>query len=208
VEEHLQVWPYFVEPVASLDFEHVSQHRQHPRWYAAYVGHILVGCVSGNAFAFFFKVGQQCNLFRRYACEVDECRHVFNQYCTEVACQAVWCVEVWCMAATQYQAFSFKQAALWIDAKVCCNTVGASKEMYVFKALTAHGYELALVVGRSARLGKPVHVSVPQHIGFAFTHTQYVAFQFFVGVQAYIACIVFVAVYLVIIMVPPPLRSC
>ena|SRR5699024_2153217 len=77
--------------------------------------------------------------------------------------------------------------------------------MNIMKAIPAYGNKFALVIGRSRRFSKPLHLSTPQDIFFPMAHTLYVWLDFFVSLYRY-TLEVLISLYVFIAIFQSPLR--
>ena len=92
------------------------------------------------------------------------------------------------MASTQDQTLAVEHPALGVIAQIEGHGVEAAGIMDVVQTVMRDRDKLALVVGRSRRLGIPSYLSRPQHVALAVAHAVYVALEVFVGVDRHVAC--------------------
>ena len=88
-----------------------------------------------------------------------------------------------CMATAKNQGSARKDTAVGVLLQVKGYGITATCIVQVLQTFLADRNELALVVGCSRRLGIPAHLSRPQHILFAVTHTVYISLDFFVSLN-------------------------
>ena len=186
MKEHLNVGPHFFQMGLARQLHHAVQHGEHPRRHAAQVGHVLRHGLTGYAVTLDLKVGEQCRLLRRNAYQVDHRVDVLNEDGAQVTHQRTGQVVVGGMAAAQNQSAPIEHPTLGIVAQVEGHHVGASPVVNALQALGRYGNELRLVVGRSARLGVPLHAARPEHVHLALPHSVDVALQLLVGVDWYV----------------------
>ena len=110
------------------------------------------------------------------------------------------------MATAQNQTLPVEEAAVGMVAQIGCHHVEATDIVDMVQAFVRHRDKLTLVVGRARRLGKPLDVARPQHVGFAMTHPVDILFQIFVGVEGYASRKIFIRQRIAQQMVTPVFR--
>ena len=98
------------------------------------------------------------------------------------------------MASAKNQRLAVEELALWRIAKVECHDISSSLVVDALQSLVRDGYELALVVGGSRRLGLPFYVSWPEDVALAVTHTVYISLQLLVSVEGDVPCKILITI--------------
>ena len=192
MEEHFQVRPNLLQMFLSCQFHHSNQHRQHPRRHSRNVGNVLRERFAGDTVALYLEVAQQCHLFRRHTHKVCQRIDVLYENGTQISNERIGQVIVWRMASAEYKTLTAEKPAVRIVAQVVSHNVLATLIMQGLQALVRNWNELTLIVCRARRLCIPFHLSRPQYVFLAVSHTVDVVFQFFVGVYRYVLRKVFV----------------
>ena len=207
MEEHFQVRPHFRQVVCTLQLHDTLDNRQHPGRNPRNVRDILIHRHTGNLFHLFFKVAQQGNLLFRHTDQVDQRIDVFNQDGRKVAHQAMLQVIVRCMASPKNQGSARKNTAFRILLQVKSHRITATSIVQVLQTILADRDELALVVRCSRRLGVPYHLSRPQHILFAMTHTVYISLDLFVSLDGNALLEILIILNILVLMFLSPLST-
>ena len=87
------------------------------------------------------------------------------------------------MASPKDKALAVEEPTLRMIAEIIGNHILPALVVNGLQSLMGNRDELALVIGRTRRLGVPSHRPRPEHVAFSVAHTVDVAFQFFVGVD-------------------------
>ena len=87
------------------------------------------------------------------------------------------------MASPENKCLSVEESAFRIIGEIHRHSILPTPIVGILKPLSAHGYELTLVVGSSRRLGIPFHHSRPEHIALAMPHTVDVALKFLIAIK-------------------------
>ena len=85
------------------------------------------------------------------------------------------------MASSENQSPSIEELGVGVVAQVECHGIEAALVVDMLQPIVADGYEFRLVVGGSARLGKPFHASRPEDVSLSVAHPVYLFLQLLVG---------------------------
>ena len=87
VEKDFEIGPYLFQMRLARKIQYAPEHREHPGWHAAQVGHVFAHRLPGDPVPFFFKISQQRRLFPRHAHPVGQRIDVFHQNGAQIAHQ-------------------------------------------------------------------------------------------------------------------------
>ena len=186
MEEHLQVWPHFLQMLLAGKLHHTHQYAEHPARNTRDIGHVLVQGFMGNAVALHLEVAEQSRLLLWHTHHVGKRIDVLDEDGAQVAHQTARHIIVRRMATAENQAFAIENLALRIIAQIICHGIKATFVMDVLQSILRNRNKLTLVVGGTRRFGKPLHLSRPKDILFTMSHTVDIPLQFLVGVDRHI----------------------
>ena len=194
MEEHLQVRPYLLQMLLAGEFHHTYQYAEHPARHTRDIGYVLVQRFMGDAVALHLKVAQQCGFLLRYAHHVGKRIDVLDEDGTQVTHQTARNIIVRRMASTENQALAVEYLTLWVVAQIVSHSIESTLVVDVLQTILRNRDELTLVVGSTRRFGVPLHLSWPEDVSFAMTHSVDVALQFLIGIDRHILRKLFVAI--------------
>ena len=206
VEEDFQIGPHFLQALLAGLLQDVLDEHQHPRRYARQVGDVGMDGFAGNGFHLRFEVLHQSRLLARHADEVDQRVEVFHQDGRQVAYQAVVRVQVGSVASAQNQSLAREEAAFGVLPQVEGYGVLTAAVVRVVQRFLADGQELALVVRRTRRLGKPAYLRRPQQVLLSGPQAGYVGLYLFISLYRQAVLEVFIGMYGTEVILPTPLR--
>ena len=186
MEEHLQVWPHFLQMLLAGKLHHTHQHTEHPARNTRDIGHVLVQGFMGNAVALHLEIAEQSCLLLWHAHHVGKRIDILDEDGAQVAHQTARHIIVRRMATAKNQALAIENLALRVIAQIICHGIKSTFVMDVLQSILRNRNKLTLVVGGTRRFGKPLHLSRPKDILFTMSHTVDVALQFLVGVDRHI----------------------
>ena len=186
MEEHLQVWPHFLQMLLAGKLHYTHQHTEHPARNTRDIGHVLVQGFMGNAVALHLEVAEQSRLLLWHAHHVSKRIDILDENGAQVAHQTARHIIVRRMATAENQAFAIENLALRIIAQIICHGIKATFVMDVLQSILRNRNKLTLVVGGTRRFSKPLHLSRPKDILFTMSHTVDIPLQFLVGVDRHI----------------------
>ena len=207
VEEDFQIGPHFLQALLAGLLQNVLDEYQHPRRHARQVGDVGMDGFSGNGFHFRLEVFHQCRLFARHTDVVDQRIEVFHQDGREVAHEAVVRVQVGSVASAQNQSLTREESAFGVLTQVEGYGILTAAVVRVVQRFLADGQELALVVRRTRRLGKPAYLRRPQQVLLSSPQAGYVGLYFFVSLYRQAVLEVFVSAYGTEVVLSAPFRS-